>query len=124
MGTYKHIGRLRFARKVGLSLASYYMESDEFSKAVVFLTEAFNTFKEDRWTILTIEVLLKLAKCYQVINDMDRYIRTCAQIACSKAISEDQRNHFFDEMMNCLTKIENNGILKLLINLYIYFNLF
>lgn len=37
-----------------------------------------------------------------------RYIRTCAQIACSKSIAEEQRSHYFDEMMNCLTKLENN----------------
>lgn len=74
MGTYKHIGRLRSARKVGLSLASYYMEGEDYNKSIVFLTEAFNTFKEDRWNILTIDVLLKLAQCYQAVNDMDRWV--------------------------------------------------
>ncbi|ODN03761.1 Trafficking protein particle complex subunit 10, partial [Orchesella cincta] len=108
MGTYKHIGRLRSARKVGLSLASYYMEAEEFNKAVGFLVDALKTFTNDRWTVLVIDVLLKLAECYHAVGDNERYIRTCAQIACSKQLDASRRNHFFDEMMTCLTEIEGN----------------
>lgn len=109
MGTYKHIGRLRSARKVGLSLASYFMEAEEYTKAIGFLVDALKTFRSDRWTVLVIDVLLKLAECYQAIGDNERYIRTCAQIACSEHMEISSRNHFFDEMMTCLAEIEGNG---------------
>ena len=72
MGTYKHIGRIRSARKVGLGLADYYMEANEFHKAIVFLTDALKTFRDDKWDLLVVEALLKLAQCYQAINEMDR----------------------------------------------------
>jgi len=107
MGTYKHIGRLRSARKVGLSLASYYMEAEEWIKASVFLVEALKTYKTDRWGTLALDVLLKLAQCFQATEDTDRYIRTCAQLACSKNLDDAKRNHFFDEMMTCISQLES-----------------
>lgn len=72
MGTYKHIGRLRSARKVGLALATYYMECGELSKSIVFLTEALHTFQGDKWSLLTAQVLLQLATCYKELGDNER----------------------------------------------------
>ncbi|CAG7734427.1 unnamed protein product, partial [Allacma fusca] len=108
MGTYKHIGRIRSARKVGLSLASYYIECEEYFKAIGFLTDAFKTFRDDKWDLLVVDVLLKLAQCYQITDDYDKYIRTCAQLACCKTLSDDRRHHFFDEMMNSLSNAQNS----------------
>lgn len=124
MGTYKHIGRLRSARKVGLSLASYYMEGEEYNKATTFLVDALKTFQGDRWTVLVIDVLLKLAECYHAVGDKERYIRTCAQIACSQHLDIGRRNHFFDEMMTCLTEIEGNGNGRIFTSFILSFILF
>lgn len=72
MGTYKHIGRIRSARKVGLSLALYYMEAEEYVKAIGFLTDALKTFRDDKWNLLVVDVLLKLAQCYQITDDHEK----------------------------------------------------
>ena len=72
MGTYKHIGRLRSARKVGLSLAEFYMEAGEYQKAIGFLSDAQKTYESDKWSHLVMAVLLQLAQCYHEINDNDR----------------------------------------------------
>ena len=72
MGTYKHLGRLRSARKVGLSLAHYYMEGQQWSKAIAFLTDALKTFKEENWGLLATQVYLKLADCYKSVGDTNR----------------------------------------------------
>ena len=74
MGTYKHIGRIRSARKVGLSLAVYYIEAEEYVKAIGFLTDALKTFRDDKWNLLVVDVLLKLAQCYHVTSDHERCI--------------------------------------------------
>lgn len=74
MGTYKHIGRIRSARKVGLSLAEFYIEANEHQKAIGFLSDALKTFECDRWNDLVVAVLLQLAKCYLAISDNERFV--------------------------------------------------
>lgn len=105
MGTYKHIGRIRSARKVGLSLATYYMDSKEHQKAVGFLTDALKTFKDDKWNLLVVEVLLKLAICYKTTKDLERYLKTTAQLACSQQLNMQKRDHFFEEFVTSLESV-------------------
>jgi len=109
MGTYKHIGRIRSARKVGLSLALYYMDAGEHQKAVGFLTDALNTFRDEKWNLLVVEVLLKLALCYKATKDKERYLKTTAQLASSQQLPIQEREKYFQEFMSSLNSIQSGG---------------
>jgi hypothetical protein len=69
MGTYKHIGRIRSARKVGLALAAYYVEGGAPGKAVPFLLDALTTYRADRSPLLALDTLLRLAEVYHALED-------------------------------------------------------
>ncbi|KAL4719089.1 hypothetical protein ACJJTC_000458, partial [Scirpophaga incertulas] len=60
MGTYKHIGRLRFARLIGRDLAAFYSELGETGKAVVFLMDALRSYEEQGWWDLAAQTRLEL----------------------------------------------------------------
>jgi len=72
MGTYKHIGRIRSARMIGLDLVEFYLQLGEMQKAAVFLADALKTFEEENWRHLAMQTHLELADCYREMNDKER----------------------------------------------------
>jgi len=84
ISTYKHIGRIRSARMVGLELAKFYLELGQVQKANGFLVDALKTFENEGWSLLKIQTLTDTAKCYEKLNDNEKLVRTCAQMACAK----------------------------------------
>jgi hypothetical protein len=85
------------------------MDAEEHQKAVGFLTDALKTFKDDKWSLLVVEVLLKLAICYKTTKDLERYLKTTAQLACSQQLSSQQREHFFHEFVASLESLKNGN---------------
>ncbi|XP_052753986.1 trafficking protein particle complex subunit 10 [Galleria mellonella] len=102
MGTYKHIGRLRFARLIGRDLASFYSELGETGKAVVFLMDALRSYEEQGWRDLAAQTRLELVAAAHKMNDMDRYTKLSATIACTAELEILVRNFYFEEMLKCI----------------------
>lgn len=102
MGTYKHIGRLRFARLIGRELASFYSELGETSKAVVFLMDALRSYEEQGWKELAAQTRLELVSAAKKMKDMDRYAKLSATIACTQELEILVRNFYFEEMMRTI----------------------
>ncbi|CAB3233344.1 unnamed protein product [Arctia plantaginis] len=102
MGTYKHIGRLRFARLIGRDLASFYSELGETGKAVVFLMDALRSYEEQGWKDLAAQTRLELVAAAKKMNDADRYTKLSATIASTAELEILVRNFYFEEMMKCI----------------------
>ncbi|XP_075984527.1 SIDL trafficking protein particle complex subunit 10 [Anticarsia gemmatalis] len=102
MGTYKHIGRLRFARLIGRDLASFYSELGETGKAVVFLMDALRSYEEQGWRDLAAQTRLELVAAAKKMNDVDRYTKLSATIASTAELEILVRNFYFEEMMKCI----------------------
>ncbi|XP_067013704.2 trafficking protein particle complex subunit 10 [Anabrus simplex] len=108
MGTYKHIGRIRSARLIGLDLAAFYQQLGEPHKAVVFLTDALKTFEEENWRRLSVSTQVDIAGCYKKMNDKEKYVKTCAVLASSPELELDFRKAYFSEMMATLKQLNNS----------------
>ncbi|CAK1545522.1 unnamed protein product [Leptosia nina] len=102
MGTYKHIGRLRFARQIGRDLAAFYSELGETSKAVVFLVDALRSYEEQGWNELAAQTRLELVAAAKKMNDYDRYTTLSARIASTVELEILVRNFYFEEMIKSI----------------------
>ncbi|CAG4959637.1 unnamed protein product [Colias eurytheme] len=102
MGTYKHIGRLRFARQIGRDLAAFYSELGETSKAVVFLVDALRSYEEQDWRELAAQTRLELVAAAKKMNDFDRYTTLSARIASTAELEILVRHFYFEEMMKSI----------------------
>ncbi|XP_076035164.1 SIDL trafficking protein particle complex subunit 10 isoform X2 [Oratosquilla oratoria] len=111
ISTYKHIGRIRSARLVGRDLAAFYVRLGEPQKAVSFLTDQLKTFMEEGWETLITHTQTDLTKCYKSIQDNERYIKTCAQLAANSVIGKEQQETYYKEMMDSIDEIPESGCL-------------
>ena len=112
ISTYKHIGRLRSARMVGLDLANFYLDLGQFQTAATFLVDALKTFRIDSWSSLQLNTLMQVANCYESLDDHEKLIRSCAEIIChhpskQPLISAIQRNMYFRTMEDALKNIQD-----------------
>ncbi|XP_042242319.1 trafficking protein particle complex subunit 10-like isoform X2 [Homarus americanus] len=111
ISTYKHIGRIRSARLIGRDLATFYTAQGEPQKAATFLTDQLTMFLEEGWLLLAAQTHLDLAKCYLATNDLERYIRTCAQLAGSVVLGADVRKQHFNKMMTAIQDVQEGSSL-------------
>ena len=69
-------------------------------KANTFLADALKTFENEGWSLLKIQTLTDSAKCYEKLNDVEKLVRTCAQIACAKElVTTQQKLHYCKKLM-------------------------
>ncbi|XP_077870165.1 LOW QUALITY PROTEIN: trafficking protein particle complex subunit 10-like [Saccoglossus kowalevskii] len=73
MGTYKHIGRLRCAKRIGKDLANFYMKNGEANKAELFLSDALKTYVEEGWDLLASYTRKQLAECQKQVDVTGKY---------------------------------------------------
>ncbi|XP_045138817.1 trafficking protein particle complex subunit 10-like isoform X2 [Portunus trituberculatus] len=106
ISTYKHIGRIRSARLIGRDLASFYMAQGEPQKAATFLTDQLTVFLEEGWQLLATQTQLQLAECYLATSDLERYVRTCAQLAGSRVLGNELRDTHFNKMMEAVEEVK------------------
>lgn len=111
ISTYKHIGRIRSARLIGRDLATFYMAQGEPQKAATFLSDQLTMFLEESWLLLAAQTHLNLAKCYLATDDLERYIRTCAQLAGSVVLGTDVRKQHFAKMIDAIQNVKDGKVL-------------
>lgn len=105
MGTYKHVGRIRSARLIGKELARFYSELGENQKAVAFLSDALKTYMDEGWNHLAAQTQLELAQCYKRMDDVEKYVKVCAAIACTNILHITVRNTYLEEMLGYMKMI-------------------
>lgn len=64
ISTYKHIGRMRFARLIGMELAELYLSLGQHDKAATFLSSALQGAQDDSWPSLAARTQLRLVRCF------------------------------------------------------------
>lgn len=111
ISTYKHIGRIRSARLIGKELATFYMAQGEAQKAATFLTDQLTMFLEERWLLLAAHTQLHLSQCYLSTNDLEKYVKTCAQLAGSTHLGQEMREEHFEKMKTALKDVEDGSSL-------------
>ena len=110
ISTYKHIGRLRSARMVGLDLANFYLDLGQVQMAATLLADALKTFRIDSWNSLTLNTLMQVANCYESLGDHEKLVRCCAEIICHQPskqplITAIQRSMYFQRMEEAMKSI-------------------
>ena len=56
------------------------------------MVDALKTFENEGWSLLKVQTLTDTAKCYENLNDWEKLLRTCAQIACAnQLVTSDQK---------------------------------
>ncbi|KAG4077667.1 hypothetical protein HA402_015710 [Bradysia odoriphaga] len=106
ISTYKHVGRLRSARLVGLDLGNFYCTLSKPQKAVVFFTDLLRELKSEKWNYLASQTLLELASCFRKMEDFTAYTRTCGSISCCLDLEILVRTFYFDEFLLSLKTIK------------------
>ena len=108
ISTYKHIGRIRSARMVGLELAKFYCELGQVQKALNFLVDGLKTFEMESWSLLKVQTLIETARCYEQLQDSERLARTAAQLACAPCLLDhNEKLEFCSRMFNSVKALQN-----------------
>ncbi|CAB4059526.1 TRAPPC10 [Lepeophtheirus salmonis] len=105
ISTYKHINRIRSARLVGLDLALFYIEAKQTYLASTFLQDALKSYKSEGWELASKETQIKLIECFGSHIEPQRYVRSCALIACSISASEEERKTYLTHLMDFTKKV-------------------
>eukprot|EP00094_Tigriopus_californicus_P010596 TCALIF_10222-PA protein Name:"Similar to TRAPPC10 Trafficking protein particle complex subunit 10 (Homo sapiens)" AED:0.34 eAED:0.37 QI:23/0/0/0.54/1/0.90/11/0/941 len=90
ISTYKQIGRIRSARYIGIDLAKFYLLLEQIPQATTFLLDALKTFQGEGWDPLEWQTLTEVAHCYRKLDEKEKLVRTCAQIAAFKAMNQPE----------------------------------
>lgn len=105
MGTFKHIGRLRLARVIGRNLAAFHQRLGEYQKASTFLADALQMLEVEGWRSMAVETKQELVTCYLHTGDKEKYVKTCASLACSHELDHDKRIYYFNQVVDVLASI-------------------
>lgn len=123
MGTFKHIGRIRTARFIGRDLAQLYMKMNQPAKAVTFLTDLLKTYQSEKWELLISKTREEIAECYNLMNDIHKYIKTCAHIAATSSLDMEKREKYFEEILAYSKLLENDRLLMKTEELFFVINI-
>uniref|UniRef100_A0A8D8UJQ9 Trafficking protein particle complex subunit 10 n=1 Tax=Cacopsylla melanoneura TaxID=428564 RepID=A0A8D8UJQ9_9HEMI len=111
LGRYKHIGRLRFARQIERSLASFCEKSGDIKLSAKFLSNSLDSFEEDNWSLLTLHTMYKLIEYYKQLEEYEKIIKLCSIISSSNndSVQEQARIKVFQDMMSVLEAQTSNN---------------
>ncbi|XP_034253552.1 trafficking protein particle complex subunit 10 [Thrips palmi] len=105
MGTFKHIGRVRLARVIGRNLAAFHQRLGEYQKASTFLADALQMLEAEGWRAMAVETKQELVTCYLHTGDKEKYVKTCASLACCHELDHEKRTYYFNQMVEVLASI-------------------
>ncbi|XP_019384571.1 PREDICTED: trafficking protein particle complex subunit 10 isoform X1 [Crocodylus porosus] len=97
---YTNIGRIRSAKLVGKDLAEFYMRKKGPQKAEVYLQGALKTYLAEGWALLITHTRKQLAECQKHLGQIENYLQTSSLLAADNHLTEDERKHFCQEILN------------------------
>ncbi|XP_006137949.1 trafficking protein particle complex subunit 10 [Pelodiscus sinensis] len=97
---YTNIGRIRSAKLVGKDLAEFYMRKKGPQKAEVYLQGALKTYVAEGWALLITHTRKQLAECQKHLGQIENYLQTSSLLASDDHLTEDERQHFCQEILN------------------------
>lgn len=105
MGTFKHINRVRLARVIGRDLAAFHQRLGDYQTASLFLDAALRMLEVEGWRSLAVETRQELVVCYRHTDDKEKYVKTCASLACSHELDVERRMYYLNQMVEVLSSI-------------------
>ncbi|XP_034946157.1 trafficking protein particle complex subunit 10 isoform X2 [Chelonus insularis] len=108
MGTYKHIGRLRSAKYIGIKLAKFHSHMEEDQIAATFLLEALKTYIDEGWKQLAVETQLQLGLSYKKLGDIEKYIKVSSSIASTTILDLEIRKTYHQEILKYLKMLSSS----------------
>ena len=97
---FSSVGRLRFANRVGIDMAKYYIMKHKYGNAEMLFRTALSEFNQSNWTGLYIDVLEPLATCQAEVESFDNYLRSLAALACAGSLSLDKRMRYAERFLH------------------------
>ncbi|XP_055975198.1 trafficking protein particle complex subunit 10 isoform X1 [Sorex fumeus] len=97
---YRSIGRTRSAQLLGKDLAEFYMRKKSPQKAEVYLQGALRTYLAEGWALPVAHTRKQLAECQKRLGQTENYLQTSSLLASDRHLSEDERRHFCQEILN------------------------
>ncbi|XP_020639568.3 trafficking protein particle complex subunit 10 [Pogona vitticeps] len=97
---YKNIGRNRSAKLVGKDLAEFYMKKKSPQKAEVYLQGALKTYLAEGWALLITHTRKQLAECQKHLGQIENYLQTSSLLASDNNLTEEDRKHFCQEILD------------------------
>ncbi|KAH1187193.1 trafficking protein particle complex subunit 10 [Mauremys mutica] len=97
---YTNIGRIRSAKLVGKDLAEFYMRKKGPQKAEVYLQGALKTYLAEGWALLITHTRKQLAECQKHLGQIENYLQTSSLLASDDHLTQDERQHFCQEILN------------------------
>ncbi|RWS12306.1 trafficking protein particle complex subunit 10-like protein [Dinothrombium tinctorium] len=105
MGTYKHIGHLRFAKLIGKELAFLYMKLNEHQKSLPFLLDLEKTYLIEKWSTLLMDIRKYILKCYEILNDYKKQVRYNCLLAAT-SMTETCQSEFLEKAKKLVDEYE------------------
>ncbi|XP_038657237.1 trafficking protein particle complex subunit 10 [Scyliorhinus canicula] len=105
---YKTIGQVRSSQLLGKDLADFYMKKGQPQEAEMYLQEALKTYQAEGWPLLIAHTRKQLAECQKQLQQTQNYLQTSSLLAGDANLTETERIHFCQEILN-LTKEPDSG---------------
>ncbi|GCB81374.1 hypothetical protein scyTo_0022165, partial [Scyliorhinus torazame] len=105
---YQTIGQVRSSQLLGKDLADFYMRKGEPQKAEMYLQEALKTYQAEGWPLLIAHTRKQLAECQKQLQQTQNYLQTSSLLAGDDNLTETERIHFCQEILN-LTQQPDSG---------------
>ncbi|XP_022242094.1 trafficking protein particle complex subunit 10-like [Limulus polyphemus] len=112
ISTFKYIGQVRNARLIGYDLAQLYLKLKEPHKAVTFLLDMLKTYQQEGWEKLQAKTEAELAACYKAMGNTRSYIKFCAYLSASSSVVQEEKEHYFRELITLKKMIEKDVYLR------------
>ncbi|XP_077673906.1 trafficking protein particle complex subunit 10 isoform X2 [Eretmochelys imbricata] len=115
---YTNIGRIRSAKLVGKDLAEFYMRKRDPQKAEVYLQGALKTYLAEGWALLITHTRKQLAECQKHLGQIENYLQTSSLLAGDDHLTEDERQHFCEEILNFANQETEGKGQKVILSMY------
>ncbi|XP_012556503.2 uncharacterized protein LOC100207710 isoform X1 [Hydra vulgaris] len=106
MESFKELNYKHFTVRVGVQLANYYLEHEQYLDADSLLQEAQNIYKNQKWEVLHNDILIPLAHCQSKLKSYKQYLKSVCVLACSPYLSLSKKLHYNEELIRLMS--ENN----------------
>ncbi|XP_069491778.1 trafficking protein particle complex subunit 10 [Ambystoma mexicanum] len=114
---YTSIGRMRSARLVGKDLAEFYMRKKGPEKAEPYLQGALKTYLAEGWALPITHTRKQLAECQKQLGQTESYLQTSSLLAGDTHLTEIERQHFCQEILNFANQNARNQGSKVILSL-------
>ncbi|XP_020851560.1 trafficking protein particle complex subunit 10 isoform X4 [Phascolarctos cinereus] len=115
---YTSIGRIRSAKLVGKDLAEFYMRKKSPQKAEVYLQNALKNYVAEGWALPITHTRKQLAECQKHLGQIENYLQTSSLLASDSHLTEDERKHFCQEILNFANQQKESPGLKVILSMH------